>query len=106
MKNVFCRLHPEVYQVIQYIAIHEETTIGSIVNEALMAYVKWMRRAELRERGKSDVDLARIKQELATAEDVLKTIIEERCQWGRNRGRHKKMAPRERGRTKKKETQA
>lgn len=88
LKSITLHVPEAVWRKIQRLAIKEETTIINIAAEALLAYAKWLYKAEMQDR--EAAELARTQQELAAIDAELEELLKERKLAKRRRGRHKK----------------
>ena len=86
--NVTFRFNSALFQEIKLMAVKENTTIISLVNEAVSTWIKWLRKAEHEEAIMEEAE--KTKEELKRAEKILDEILLERKVNGRARGRHKK----------------
>lgn len=88
LKSITLHVPETVWKKVQRLAIREETTIINIAAEALLAYAKWLYKAELQER--EQAELEKTQQELAAIDAELEELLRERKIAKRRRGRHKK----------------
>jgi hypothetical protein len=73
-QNITIAIDPVIHRAVKIMAINEETTISNIMGEAVSCWIKWMRKAELKEQAllKKDAEsLAIAKERLRKAEELL-----------------------------------
>jgi len=87
LHNVTLHLDECVWRRIRTEAVRENTTIQSIVSEALMSYIKWIRKAELEDQEVMEED--RKKRELQEAMEELDRIRMERLKGKKRKGMKK-----------------
>lgn len=86
--HVNLHLDPRVWREIKRLAIREDTSITMIAQEALMVYVKWLRKADEPEKKKE-------------IREIMKEIRkEQKVKVGITRGRYKRKGDNESGSTK------
>ena len=74
--NVTLHLDPRVWRVMKKMAGKEDCTVSSVVNEALMSWVKWIYQVQVEEGLVEEKE--RIEGELREAEDLIASIKQER----------------------------
>ncbi len=87
-QTIVLHLDRKVWGQVAQVAVEENVTISGIAAEALMVYVKWLRKAEKKEETLIQRQ-AREEKKTETAM-LLAEIMEENRKSGRNRGRKKK----------------
>jgi hypothetical protein len=73
-QNITIAIDPVIHRAVKIMAINEETTISNIMGEAVSCWIKWMRKAELKEAKKEKADteeLALAKERLEEARRIL-----------------------------------
>ena len=86
--NVTFRFDPQLFRVIKIMAVKENTTIVSLVSEAVATWIKWLRKAEHQEAVLEEAE--KTAEELKEATRILDAILLERKVRRRARGRHKR----------------
>lgn len=75
-KNVLLHLDPPVWQQVRKQAYQDNTSIASVVRDAIYTYFKWLKAAEIKEKKEGKIE--ETKQELKEATEALETIRQEK----------------------------
>ena len=70
------RVDSRVVKILRRMAITQETSVQSLVSEALATWLKWMRKAEMKEQALENAEKKH--KELEHAREILQQIVAER----------------------------
>jgi len=90
---IVIQIDPRVVMEVKLLAFKENTTMKSVVEQALLTFMKYLLKGEAAER--KEQELLKTKEELQKITSLLDEVKADRRAVKRRRGRHKKYGPRD-----------
>ncbi|MFA5346543.1 MAG: hypothetical protein WC294_00230 [Methanoregula sp.] len=73
-QNVTVPLDPRIHRALKIMSVDESSTISGLAGEAISCWIKWMRKAELREAVKENADKEKLKVANERMEEARKLL--------------------------------